>query len=38
MLNLVEVYDLYVEDYVHIIIYRTVGCSQDGDIIQVMVF
>jgi len=29
---LVEVYDLYVEEYVLIIVYQTVGCSQDGSL------
>jgi len=28
--SIVEVYDFYVKEYVHIIIYRTIGCFQDG--------
>jgi len=31
---LVEVYDLYVEEYVHFIVYHSVECFQDGGIIQ----
>ena len=38
MLNLVEVYDFYVKEYIHIIVYRTIGCFRDGDIIQALVF